>query len=224
MNTRGRQKPSGTSQVPVNLTEGPTVSSHVPEPVVRKSRAKTKVLVARKSKVVVTPVKKRVPVKKRLTTRGPKTKTTPVSDEESEGSRVLEDPKDLECPIAGSESEDESQLEIEQLRKKLVELEADQRSCNSLNEKRSQLGPETGNHHVLSPPAKRCNPVEGRSLGTFNGKTDLDTFLVRFETCGRHFAWSKSEKVFHLMNASTESAEPIVKEVGPSGTLEHILE
>ena len=77
---------------------------------------------------------------------------------------------------------------------------------------------------MLSPPDKRCNPAEGRSLGTFNGKTDLDTFLVRFETCSRHFAWSRSEKVFHLMNALTDSAEPIVKEVGPFGTLEQILE
>ena len=52
----------------------------------------------------------------------------------------------------------------------------------------------------------------------------MDTFLVRFETCSRHFGWSKSEKVFHLINALTDSAEPIVKEVGPLGTLENILE
>ena len=123
-----------------------------------------------------------------------------------------------------SESEDESQLEIERLRRMLAELEAEQRSCNPLNEKRSQLGPEIGTHQRLSPPDKRCDPAEGRSLGTFNGKTDLDTFLVRFETCSRLFAWSRSEKVFHLMNALTDSAEPIVKEVGPFGTLEQILE
>ena len=66
--------------------------------------------------------------------------------------------------------------------------------------------------------------MEGRSLETFNGRTDLDTFLVRFESCCRHFDWSESEKTFHLMNALTDSAELIVKEVGPAGTLEHILE
>ena len=65
--------------------------------------------------------------------------------------------------------------------------------------------------------------MEGRSLGIYNGRTDLDTFLVRFESCCRHFGWSESDKVFHLMNALTESAEPIVKEVGPAGTLENIL-
>ena len=65
--------------------------------------------------------------------------------------------------------------------------------------------------------------MEGRSLETYNGRTDLDTFLIRFQSCCRHFGWSESDKIFHLMNALTESAEPIVKEVGPAGTLENIL-
>ena len=118
---------------------------------------------------------------------------------------------------------EESQLEIERLRKQLTELEDDQRSCNSLKEKRSELGPSRETHQMLSPSDKICNPAEGRTLGTFNGKTDLDTFLVRFETCSRLFGWSKSERVFYLMNALTDSAEIIVKEVGPFGTLESIL-
>ena len=148
----------------------------------------------RKSGVVLTPVKKPVPIKKRLVGRGPKTKTAPVLDEESESSQVLED---QELPTTESESENEFQLEIERLRKKLVEFEVDQRSCNPLKEKRSQLGPEMGTHQMLSPPYKGCNPAEGRTLGTFNGQIDFDTFLVRFETCSRLFGWSKSEKVSH---------------------------
>ena len=74
---------------------------------------------------------------------------------------------------------------------------------------------------VVNQPA---DPTEGRSLGTFNGRMDLDTFLVRFEKCSRHFDWSGNERTFHLMNALTESEEPILKEVGPAGTMERILE
>ena len=53
---------------------------------------------------------------------------------------------------------------------------------------------------------------------------DLDTFLFCLETCGRHFNWSESEKVFHLMNSLTESASSIVVEVCSGGTIERILE
>ena len=60
-------------------------------------------------------------------------------------------------------------------------------------------------------------------LGTFNGRTDLDTFMVRFRTCSRNFNWSENEKVFYMMNALTGSAEAIVKEVGSEGTLEEIM-
>jgi len=221
MNTRGRKKQSGTSRGPVDSTEGPSVpTGEGPEPVVRRStRGMAKAPTTRKSRVVVTPVKRQVPIKKKPVARGPKTKTTQILDEESESPQELEDP---DLPV--EESDDESQLEIERLRAKLLELEANQGSRNPLKAKRSELGPLRETHVMANPPERRGHPTEGRSLGTFNGKTDLDTFLVRFETCSRHFGWSKSEKVFHLMNALTDSAEPIVKEVGPFGTLENILE
>ena len=60
-------------------------------------------------------------------------------------------------------------------------------------------------------------------LGTFNEKTDLDTFLIRFKTCSRNFKWSETEKVFYLMNSLTGSAESLVKEVGSEGTLDDIM-
>ena len=223
MNTRGRKKQSGTTRVPVNPAEGPTVSTDArPEPVVKKStRGRTKVPATQKSRVVVTPVKNAVPMKKKPIARGPKTKTAHVSDEESEGSLIE---GDLELPMIETELEDESKLEIERLRKKLLELEADQGSRNPLKAKRSKLEPSRETTQRLSSPDRRGNPTDGRSLGTFNVKTDLATFLVRFKKCSRHFGWSQSDKVFHLMNALTESAEPIVKEVGPSGTLNNILE
>ena len=97
----------------------------------------------------------------------------------------------------------------------MAKLKADQASRQQLQLKSDDGEPiENG---------RLADPAEGRSLGIYNGRTDLDTFLVRFETCSRHFGWSESDKIFHLMNALTESEEPIVKEVGPAGTLENIL-
>ena len=118
----------------------------------------------------MTPVKKQVPVKKRLSMRGPKTQTASVSDKESKSSQVLED---LDFPIVESVSEDESQLEIERLRIKLVKLEADQRSCIPLEEKRLQLVPQTGTHHVRSPPVSdfNCNRPQSRQLDLKNEST-----------------------------------------------------
>ena len=223
MNTRGRKKQTGTSRVPANQSTGPAPNvAAVPEPVAKKAtKVKMKVPVTRKSKVVVTPAKKRVPIKKKPTTRVPKARTAVVSDEESDGSPMSEN---AELSVIGTDSDKESQNQIEKLRNQLAELEANQESRNPLKSKQSRTVLEPGTLGVPRLPEKHGNPAEGRSLGTFNGRTDLDTFLVRFETCCRHFGWSRSEKVFHLMNSLTDSAEPIVKEVGSEGSLELILE
>ena len=136
------------------------------------------------------------------------------ADDASDGSQFDEDRE-----ISEIESADESQTEIERLKKQLAKLKANQVSRKQTNQ--SQLKSGDGSHR--EPIARRADPMEGRSLGTYNGRSDLDTFLVRFESCCRHFGWSESDKIFHLMNALTESAEPIVKEIGPAGTLENIL-
>ena len=223
MNTRGRRKQTGTTRVPADLNSEPAPNAaKVAEPVAKKqTRPRTKVPTMKKSKVVVTPVKKRVLTKKKITTRVPKTRTALVSEDESEGSQVSENP---ELSVVVTDSDGEPQDKIEKLRKQLADLEANQGSRNPLKSKQVRNVPERGTLRVPGSPEKRGNPAEGRSLGTFNGRTDLDTFLVRFETCSKHFGWSRSEKVFHLMNALTDSAEPIVKEVGSEGTLELILE
>ena len=211
MSTRSRRKPAGTAPVPDPETV-PTAT------VVKPTRAKAKVPAAKKKKVIVTPIKKRVPPQKKPT-RGPKRGTTVVSEEESDSSQLLKDP---ELSVVESESEDDCQLKIEQLRKQLAKLEAKQESRRQLKLKQSQSS--DGSHREPNSLNKRADPTEGRSLGTYNGRTDLDTFLVRFEKCSRHFGWSETERVFHLMNSLTDAAEPIIKEVGPAGTLERILE
>ena len=221
MSTRGRRKQTGTSQVPIDQ-----YSDQPPNVAARKSvaaeqtRAKAKVSATRRTKVIVTPVEKRAPLEKK-STRVPKVGTAVSLVEESDSSQLLEDP---ELSVIESKSEDESQLKIEQLRKQLAELEAKQKSRRQLKLKQSQFKFDSGSHREPNSLNKRADPTEGWSLGTFNGRTDLDTFLVRFEKCSRHFSWSEPKKVFHSMNALTDSAEPIVKEVGPAGTLEHILE
>ena len=222
MSTRGRGRPTGAAPVPVNQDVDLPLNVVVGSKSVASSqtRARAKVPVARKTKVVVTPVTKRALLRKKLT-GVPKIGTAVVSDEESDSSQFLEDPELL---AVGSESEDETQLKIDQLRKQIAKLEARQESRRQLKLKPPQLASGDGSHREPNSLNKRADPTEGRSLGTFNGRTDLDTFLVRFEKCSRHFGWSEKGKVFHLMNALTESAEPILKEVGPAGTLERILE
>ena len=106
----------------------------------------------------------------------------------------------------------------------MAKLKANQESRKQVLLDQSRLKSDHGFHRKPIAISKRTDPAEGRSLGNHSGRTYLDTFLVRSESCWRHFGWSESVKVFHLMNSSTDSAEPIIKEVGPACTLEHIFE
>ena len=151
------------------------------------------------------------PMKRRVLRSG----TAILSDNESGSSQKYENRKG---------SDDESHLEMMRLKKQLAELKANLEPLSQLVSEQLKLVPDVGTRREPSPDIKRANPAEGRSVGTFDGGTDLDTFLVRLESCSRYFGWSESEKGFHLMNALTGSAEPIVKEVGPTGSLEHVLE
>ena len=107
MNTRGRKKQTGTTRVPANPSAEPVPPvATVSDPVAKKHpRAKSKAPATRKSKVLSTPAKKRVPVKKRTTSRVPKTGTAIISDNESESSQIIDDP---EFSGVETESEDEA--------------------------------------------------------------------------------------------------------------------
>ena len=211
MITTARTRLMGTVEVPTsqNVRTRSDVALNL-EPVVRNQTGiQTRVPVTRQDKLVAS--------KTNPTTRVPKTRTAIISDDESDGSQSGEDRELLEI-----ESDGKSRVEIERLRKQLVKLRANQESRKPLKLNQSQ----SDNRSPREPVAisKRADPTEGRSLGTYNGRSDLDTFLVRFESCCRHFGWSESGKTFHLMNALTNSAELVAKEVGPAGTLERILE
>ena len=205
MITRSRLKQAGTSQVPQNQNVETTSNVAANSELFARKQTKAIVPVPSRNDVIDTPKKRRVL----------RSGTSIVSDNESESSQNFGNRK---------VSNDESHIEIMRLKKQLAELEANLEPLTQLVSEQLKLVPDIGTHREPSPVIKRANPAEGRSLGTFDGSTDLDTFLVRFESCGRYFGWSESEKVFHLMNALTGSAEPIVKEVGPAGTLEHVLE
>ena len=204
MITRSRLKQAGTFEVPSNQNFESTSNVIASSELFARKQSKAKVPVLSKNNVIVTPVKRRVL----------RSGTAIVSDDESESSQRCENRK---------VSDNESHLEIMRLKKQLAKLEANLKPRNQLISEQSKLVNDIGPHQEPIPIIKRANSAEGRSLGTFDGSTDLDTFLVRFESCCRYFSWSESGKVFHLMNALTGSAKPIVKEVGPAGTLEHVL-
>ena len=143
----------------------------------------------------------------------------PVTTDDEEYKDLIDPEIDSEVQPVEIESEVEINSELEKHRQRLAELEEVPRNPQF------QGDTEPTDRQESDLPQKRCKPSEGRSLGTYNGKTDVGTILVRLETCSRYyFNWSESEKVFHLMNSLTDSASSIVREVGSGGTLERILE
>ena len=61
-------------------------------------------------------------------------------------------------------------------------------------------------------------------LGSYDGRSDLDSFLTKFERCSNYFEWSEEDQVFQLTNALTDNAAYIVKEVGPNGKKDEIID
>ena len=217
MITRGRKKQTAAARVPPTaVVSAENLVSEILKlvtPVRRTTRSSSKM----KTHAVPAQKQKKVPVNPKVRKKIPVRKPTVTSDDEE-----FEDPMDpaIESEEQPDELESdlESSSELERLRQRLVELEKVPRNTQF------HADAESTDRQKSSLPQKRCKPSEGRSLGTYNGKTDLDIFLVRLETCSRYFNWSESKKVFHLMNSLTKSASSILREVGPGGTLERILE
>ena len=49
-------------------------------------------------------------------------------------------------------------------------------------------------------------PAGLNNLGTFNGQSDLETFLSRFENCSEYFGWNEKDQLFQLKNSLIEAA------------------
>ena len=226
MNTRSRAKQTDATRVPssVAVSTGDAVSEVV-DPVfpVRRttrssSKTETKIVPEQKlKKVPANPkVKKKVPVREQPVT------TDDERYEDAEDPDVDSDPE-IESEDTTLRSDDEFQLEMDKLKQRMTELET--LRVKQQSRKRTEVPREfaLGSNQEPSLSMKPMNPAEGEMLGTFDGRTDLDAFLVRFRACSRNFKWTETEKVFYLMNALTDRAEPIVKEVGSDGTLEDVM-
>ena len=160
MSTRGRRKLTGAAPVPGNQNADLSTNVVVGSKSVASGqrRAKAKVPVARRTKVVLTPVKKRA-LRRKKPTRVPKIGTEVVSDAESDSSQLLEDPE-LLAVVSGSE--DEIQSKIDQLRKQLAKLETRQESRRQLKLKSPQFASGDGSHREPNAVNKRADPT-GRS-------------------------------------------------------------
>ena len=67
-------------------------------------------------------------------------------------------------------------------------------------------------------------PAGFNILGIFNFKSDLETFLSRFENCSEYFGWNEKDKLFQLKNSLIEAAGFIVGEIGPGAKLCEIIQ
>ena len=63
----------------------------------------------------------------------------------------------------------------------------------------------------------------GNSLGTFNGLSDLDIFLSRFNNCVGYYHWNSEDQLFQLRNSLIEAAGFVVTEAGNEASLEEIV-
>ena len=226
MNTRSRTKQTAATRVPspAAMSTGDAVSEVVDPvfPVRRTTRSsyKTGAKIVPEQKLKKVPanpkVKKKVPVIEQPVT------TDDERYEDAEDPDVDSDPE-IESEDITPKSDDEFQLEMDKLKQQMTELET--LRVNQQSRKRTEVPREfaPGSNQEPSLSMKPMNPAEGETMGTFDGRTDLDAFLVRFRACSRIFKWSETEKVFYLINALTKRAEPIVKEVGSDGTLEDIM-
>ena len=217
MNTRSRIKQTAATRVPspAAVSTGDAVSEVMDPltPVRRTTRSSSK----RGTKIVPEQKLKKAPanpkVKKKVHVR-----KKPVTTEDERFEDVTDSEIDSEESSAEIESEIESNSELERLRQRVAELEKVPQNPQF------QAGVESTDRHKSDSLQKRSKPSEGRILGTYDGKTHLDTFLVHLESCGQYFSWSDADKKFHLINSLTGRAGSIVKEVGPDGTLERTLE
>ena len=146
MITRARSRLMGTVEVPTSRNAG--MSSDVAldlGPVVgNQAKVQTRGPGTRQDKSVVS--------KTKSTTRVPKTRTANVSDNESDGFQSGENRK-----LSEMESDDESQVEIERLRKQLVKLRANQQSRKQLKSNQSQS--DDGSHREPVAMSRRANPT-----------------------------------------------------------------
>jgi len=63
---------------------------------------------------------------------------------------------------------------------------------------------------------------DGRILGQYDGKGDLEIFLAKFENTSKMCGWGDVERAYFLKNSLTGAAGTILIEVGQEGTFDQV--
>ena len=74
-----------------------------------------------------------------------------------------------------------------------------------------------------TPEGRRIDLTQGRIFGTFDGTTDLDTFLNKFETMSKICGWTEEARKFYITTALTKMSAFIVREIGKTGTSDEVI-
>ena len=78
------------------------------------------------------------------------------------------------------------------------------------NETRSSTMVKAG--EAKSSPASSTKPKQWLKLGTYSGRTEVETFLRKFSICARNNEWSDEEKLNQLMFSLVEPASQLLWE------------
>ena len=65
--------------------------------------------------------------------------------------------------------------------------------------------------------------TQGQTLGTYDGTTDLDTFLNKFETMSKICGWTEEARKFYITTALTDTSAYIVREIGETDTSDDVI-
>ena len=74
-----------------------------------------------------------------------------------------------------------------------------------------------------TPEGRRIDLTQGQTLGTYDGTTDLDTFLNKFETMSKICGWAEEVRKFYITTALTDTSAFIVREIGETGTSDVVI-
>jgi len=74
-----------------------------------------------------------------------------------------------------------------------------------------------------TPERRRIDLTQGQTLGTYDGTTDLDAFLNKFETMSKICGWTEEARKFYITTALTDTGAFIVREIGEAGTSDDVI-
>ena len=165
------------------------------------------------------------PIRKQTVRKSRRTVDTDVDETFSETDLFeVSNESDLTTEVEAAPSSASGRCEELERELRLLKLEDE---LAKLRSSKSGSVSESGEKEVVPVPVpvELENVIDSRfrlqmpawfyNLGTFNGKSDLETFLPRFENCLEYFGWNEKDKLFQLKNSLIEAAGFVVSEIGP---------